>query len=62
MRNCNDALKRVAVPTTTANLNIEKYIASKNDSTKHAKDWFNEDYRSIILRNMGKEEENGVQN
>jgi hypothetical protein len=60
MRNCNDILKRAAVPSISTGMNPEKLLLDKGQNAKNTEDWFNDNFRSIILRNMGIEED-GIQ-
>lgn len=55
MRSCTEVLKNTAIVHVSETMNPEKLAAETDDKAKNRNDWGNDDYRSIILRNMSKE-------
>lgn len=61
MQNSIEYLKKCNVPQVTLKMNPEKIVSDPDRHVRNAIDFGKDDYRSIILRNMGKEP-NGTQN
>lgn len=55
MRNCNEVFKSIAVKTVSEAMKPEKLMKEKGDRAENRRDFGNDDYKSIVLRNMGKE-------
>lgn len=61
MKNTPEVLKNCIVPQVSQRMNPEKIVSDPDRHVRNAIDFGKDDYRSIILRNMGKEP-NGTQN
>ena len=63
MQNSIEYLKKCNVPQVTLKVNPDKVLKDTNHCAKNAQDFGKDDYRAIILRNMGrmKERENEPQ-
>ena len=60
MRNCSEVFKTYAIPSVSAVMNSEKIMAEPGNKAKNVRDWGRNDFRSIVLRNMGKELKDGL--
>ena len=58
MRNSSEVFKTFAVPSVSAVMNPEKIMQESGNKAKNVKDWGRNDFKAIVLRNMGKEIEN----
>lgn len=59
MRNSSEVFKSFPIPSVSETMNPEKIMKEPGDKAKNIKDWGNNDFESIVLRNMGiKENEN----
>ena len=56
MRNCNDILKALAVKSVSESLNPEKLSQEKGKRADNRRDIGKGDFKSIVRRNMGKED------
>jgi hypothetical protein len=54
MQNSIEYLKKCNVPQVTLKMNPEKVLKDPNHCAKNAQDFGKDDYRAIILRNMGR--------
>ena len=62
MRNCSEVFKTYDVSSVSAIMNPEKIMAESSNKAKNVRDWGRNDFRSIVLRNMGKELKDGLRN
>ena len=58
MRNSSEVFKTYTIPSVSALMNPEKIIAESSNKAKNVRDWGNNDFKAIVLRNMGKETKN----
>jgi hypothetical protein len=58
MRNSTEVFKTFAIPSVSAAMNPEKIMLESGNKAKNVKDWGRNDFKAIVLRNMGKEIEN----
>ena len=58
MRNSSEVFKTYAIPSVSACMNPEKIMNEAGNKAKNVRDWGNNDFKAIVLRNMGKETKN----
>jgi hypothetical protein len=54
MQNSTEYFKKCNVPQVTLKMNPEKVLKDPSYCAKNAQDFGKDDYRAIILRNMGR--------
>ena len=60
MRNSSEVFKTYAIPSVSAAMNPEKIMAESGNKAKNVRDWGRNDFKAIVLRNMGKEAKDGL--
>ena len=58
MRNSSEVFKTYAIPSVSATMNPEKILLESGNKAKNVRDWGNNDFKAIVLRNMGKDTKN----
>ena len=53
MRNSAEVFKGFPVSSVSETMNPEKIMKEPGDKAKNVKDWGNNDFKAIVLRNMG---------
>lgn len=56
MRSCTEALKQAAIVHVSETMNPEKLASESDGKAKNRNDWGKSDFKSIVRRNMGKED------
>ena len=54
MRNSSEVFKSFPIPSVSESINPEKIMKEPGDKAKNIKDWGNNDFKAIVLRNMGR--------
>lgn len=61
MRNSSEVFRTFTVPSVSESMNPEKIMREPGDKAKNIKDWGNNNFRAIVLRNMGIKEKTNEQ-
>ena len=62
MRNSSEVFKTYTIPSVSACMNPEKIMNEAGNKAKNVGDWGNNNFKAIVLRNMGKELKDGLRN